>query len=68
MAFHELMHNKLHLGDTALHAKNGLARIPVSPGATPSAQNITDMKNALSVAHAQWTGGWVTYNDPARDF
>jgi hypothetical protein len=66
MAFHELMHNKLHLGDAALHAKNGLAHVPVTAGTTPSSSNVTDMKNALSTSQPQWTGGWSAYNDPLR--
>jgi hypothetical protein len=66
MAFHESMHNKLHLGDTALHAKDGLAHIPVTAGTTPSATNITDMRTALSTSQPQWTGGWTAYNDPSR--
>lgn len=66
MAFHEAMHNKLHLGDQALHALNGLARIPVSAGQSPSQGNITRMRNALSTNHPQWTGGWSAYNDPLR--
>ncbi|HEY0547873.1 MAG TPA: hypothetical protein VGC91_21015 [Pyrinomonadaceae bacterium] len=66
MAFHESMHNKLHLGDTALHRQDGLARSPVSVGGTPSADNITRMRAALSTNHQQWTGGWSAYNDPLR--
>ncbi|HEX8247097.1 MAG TPA: hypothetical protein VF599_02850 [Pyrinomonadaceae bacterium] len=66
MAFHESMHNKLHLGDTALHAKDGLAHIPVTAGTTPSATNITDMRRALATSQPQWTGGWTAYNDPSR--
>lgn len=64
IAFHESMHNKLHLGDQALHALDGLARIPVVAGSQPSAHNITRMRSALSNRHAQWTGGWSAYNDP----
>jgi hypothetical protein len=66
MAFHEAMHNKLHLGDTALHAKDGLAHVPVTAGTAPSATNITDMRTALSANQPQWTGGWTAYNDPMR--
>jgi hypothetical protein len=66
IVFHELMHNKLHLGDTALHAKDGLARVPVSSGTAPSATNVTDMRTALSTSQPQWTGGWAAYNDPLR--
>lgn len=64
MAFHELMHNKLHLGDAALHARGGLAHVPVTAGTTPSAQNITQMRGALGNNQRQWTGGWTAANDP----
>lgn len=64
IAFHEAMHNKLHLSDTALHARDGLARIPVSAGSQPSALNISQMRTALSNVQAQWTGGWAAYSDP----
>ena len=64
MAFHELMHNKLHLGDAALHSRNGLAHIPVTAGTTPSQQNITQMRAALNNNQRQWTGGWAAANDP----
>ena len=66
MAFHELMHNKLHLGDAALHGRDGLAHIPVTAGTVPSATNITDMRAALSTSQPQWTGGWAAYSDPMR--
>lgn len=66
MAFHELMHNKLHQNDATLHAKDGLAHIPVTAGTTPSPANITEMRNALSTSQPQWTGGWNAYNDPLR--
>lgn len=64
IAFHEAMHNKLHLGDADLHTRNGLARIPVNAGSQPSTANITQMRAALSTARAQWTGGWTAYSDP----
>jgi hypothetical protein len=66
MAFHECMHNKLHLGDQALHALDGLARVPVAAGQRPSSGNITRMKNAISRNQPQWTGGWAALNDPLR--
>jgi hypothetical protein len=66
MAFHEAMHNKLHLGDSALHALDGLARSPVAAGQRPSANNITRMRAALSREQPQWTGGWSAFNDPLR--
>ena len=64
MAFHELMHNKLHLGDAALHARNGLARSPVTAGASPSTQNRSQMRAALNNSQPQWTGAWAAINDP----
>ncbi|HLM01173.1 MAG TPA: hypothetical protein VK400_08945 [Pyrinomonadaceae bacterium] len=66
MAFHELMHNKLHLGDAALHARDGLAHIPVTAGTAPSATNVTEMRAALATSQPQWTGGWAAYSDPMR--
>ena len=64
MAFHELMHNKLHLGDATLHARNGLAHIPVTAGTSPSTQNKAQMRAALSNSQPQWTGAWAAINDP----
>jgi ABC-type Zn2+ transport system substrate-binding protein/surface adhesin len=59
------MHNKLQVGEP-LHDGNGLAHIPVSPGTSPSAQNVTQMRAALAANHPQWTGGWTVLNDPLR--
>ncbi len=69
LAFHELMHNKLNLGDQGLHSKGGLASATISAGATPSTQNLADMRGALGTARTQWTGGWAAIpcpdpNDP----
>ena len=64
MAFHELMHNKLHLGDAALHARSGLATVPVTAGTSPSQGNITQMRAALNANQPQWTGAWAAINDP----
>lgn len=64
MAFHELLHNKLHLNDAALHSRNGLARIPVTAGTSPSTENVTQMRGALSNRQRQWTGAWAAVNDP----
>ena len=64
IAFHELMHNKLHLGDAALHARNGMARVPVTAGTSPSDQNVTQMRAKLGTNRRQWTGGWAAANDP----
>lgn len=59
MAFHELMHNKLHLDDAGLHSRNGLAFVPMTAGTTPSTENITQMRAALRTTRRQWTGGWA---------
>ena len=69
LAFHELMHNKLNLGNTGLHSKGGIASATVSGGMSPSASNITDMRAALGTNQNQWTGGWAASpcpdpNDP----
>lgn len=64
MAFHELMHNKLHLDDAGLHSRNGLAHVPVTAGASPSPENIAQMRGALNNSQRQWTGAWVAINDP----
>jgi hypothetical protein len=66
LAFHELMHNKLNLGDATLHSRDGLAHLPVTGGATPSAANITQMRAALGTSRTQWFGGWaaITCPDP----
>ncbi len=64
IAFHELMHNKLNVNDAVLHSNNGLASVPISPGTTPSPQNKTLMRNALSRTRTQWTGGWSASTDP----
>ncbi|MFN7930968.1 MAG: hypothetical protein U0Y68_24185 [Blastocatellia bacterium] len=67
IAFHECLHNKLHLGDRDLHALDGLARVPVVAGSQPSANNITRMRRALTNRHTQWTGGWGAYSDPLAE-
>lgn len=66
LAFHELMHNKLNLGNQGLHAKGGIASATVSAGQTPSAQNLADMRAALGTSRTQWSGGWgaITCPDP----
>jgi len=56
VGFHELMHNKLRLGDSLLHPKGGLAADPVAGGA-PSASNVRDMAAALRRAAPQWARG-----------
>ena len=68
LTFHELLHNKLHLGDADLHKKDGLAVATVPIGGQPSANNISDMKKALKNKNKQWTGGWTAYSDPINGY
>jgi hypothetical protein len=68
LAFHELMHNKLHLDDAALHKKDGLAPGTVPLGGSPSTTNLADMKAALKTKHKQWTGGWMAAIDPSNGY
>ncbi len=57
LIFHEAMHNKLGLGNTALHAKGGMAGSPVSPSTQLTPTNIQDMATALEKPRPQWTAG-----------
>ena len=65
MAFHECMHNKLHL-QNSLHSQDGLARVPVTAGQRPSPDNFKRMREALGRNQPQWTGGFSAWNDPLR--
>jgi hypothetical protein len=58
LAFHELMHNKLHMG-ADLHKKNGLASATVDDTTDLTPQNITDMAAVIKRARPQWTGGYA---------
>ncbi len=64
LAFHELMHNKLSLGNQGLHAKGGIAAATVSAGMSPSTANYADMRGALATSRIQWTGGWSAISCP----
>lgn len=64
LAFHELMHNKLDLGNQGLHGKGGIAAANVSSGMTPSASNYSDMRAAIGTSRIQWTGGWASISCP----
>jgi hypothetical protein len=61
MIFHELMHNKLQLGQS-LHAKfnpcgMSCASITVSPTNAPTQKEVDEMAGALRKPVQQWTGG-----------
>jgi len=63
ITFHELMHNKLQLGNTGLHSKDGLAQGSPPPSRvitqnTPLTEgNKRDMAGALSRSNPQWLDG-----------
>lgn len=57
LAFHELMHNKLHLNNQQLHGRGGLAGGSVGPATSLTDANVRLMAPALDNAHAQDTSG-----------
>ena len=58
LAFHECMHNKLRLNDHQLHPRPGLAARAVGAHTPIHAQNISQMRAALSNPQPQWLGGY----------
>lgn len=62
LTFHELMHNKLGMGDE-MHRLGGLAVSPVDSSMRPSENNITVMSAALLNRRPQWTGGFQELRD-----
>jgi hypothetical protein len=56
LAFHEMMHSKLSLGQP-LHSRNGLAQATVGSGTVLTAENVRDMAGAMRNAVPQWTAG-----------
>jgi hypothetical protein len=56
LTFHELMHNKLGMGDE-MHKLGGLARSPVDSSMRPTPDNIRIMSKHLNDPRPQWTGG-----------
>ena len=65
LAFHELMHNKLHLG-AAMHKHGGLAAATMNSSMRPSEGNIKAMAGALMTKRPQWTGGFKELEDRAK--
>jgi hypothetical protein len=69
IAFHELMHNKLHWEGTRLHGSEGgggLAQETVNESTQLTDANKTLMAGVLGNDRPQWTGGCDYYNDPLR--
>jgi len=65
LAFHEMMHNKLHMGED-LHKYGGLAAATIDSSMRPSDANIKAMAEALKTKRPQWTGGFKEIEDRAR--
>jgi len=65
LAFHEAMHNKLHVGGE-LHGRDGLAVSPIQPSSELSDNNKRNMAAVLGQDRPQWTGGCALYHDPMR--
>ena len=57
LTFHELMHNKLKMGDE-MHSLGGLAVSVVDSSLRPSTGNVARMSAALLTKRPQWTGGF----------
>jgi hypothetical protein len=57
LAFHELMHNRLKLGDAELHPQGGLAAASISSSTPLTTANIEAMARVISDPIAQWTEG-----------
>jgi len=58
LTFHELMHNKLKMGDE-MHQLGGLAASTVDSSMRPSEKNVAAMSAALMTPRPQWTGGFA---------
>jgi hypothetical protein len=58
LTFHELMHNKLNMGDS-MHRQGGLARSPVDESTPLTNANIDAMAKVLTKDRKQWTGGFA---------
>ncbi len=56
LTFHELMHNKLHMGEE-MHGLGGLAAGTVDSAMRPSEKNNSVMSAALRNKRPQWTDG-----------
>ena len=65
LTFHELMHNKLRMGDE-MHRLGGLAASPVDSSMRPSARNAAAMSAALLNPGPQWTGGFKELEERAK--
>jgi hypothetical protein len=61
-AFHEAMHNQLHMGDE-MHGDQkvggGIAADTVKPGTTPTSENLTALGSAMDTVRPQWVEGYA---------
>lgn len=58
LTFHELMHNKLNMGDS-MHRMGGLAKSPVDESTPLTDVNIAAMAKVLTQDRKQWVGGFA---------
>jgi hypothetical protein len=65
LTFHELMHNKLNMGDE-MHRLGGLASSSVDDTMRPSPKNIEMMSSALLKQRPQWTGGFAQLKERGK--
>jgi hypothetical protein len=72
LAFHELMHNKLRLGEKLHDEQDGLGAKEISASSVLTAKNISGMKAALPNKTLQWVAGVAVLttgkNDPLSPF
>jgi len=59
IAYHEAMHNILKMGESALHARGGLAAHEVGPKTKRKATNDQLMGQRLAQTAKQWEGGFA---------
>ncbi len=67
LAFHELMHNKLRMGNS-LHGKGGLAKEEITAATELTDDNIKLMAGKLADRAPQWIGGWSYASDPMSGY
>jgi hypothetical protein len=65
LTFHELMHNKLQMGDE-MHRMGGLARSPVDDTTPLTAANVDAMARALLKDRKQWLDGFALLKERAK--
>ena len=65
LTFHELMHNKLNMGDS-MHRLGGLAKSPVDESTPLTNANIEAMAKVLTTDRKQWVGGFALLKERTK--